>query len=160
MNTNILKPRYYKHIDKIIDVKDVFDKIKDPEYIKRHGFYPFISYNLEFKKFTKDHHQKVKKRPIKYNKYCDINNLNKASIAYRTNLKGKTNIEFAKIAFDFIKKSGECYILVSDFSSFFDFIDHKTLKKNLCEVLSVENLSDDFYKVFKSMTKYSYIEKI
>lgn len=185
MKRKIFKPRYYQHIDKIIDIKDVIDKVKDKEYIKRHGFYPFISYKLEFKKFTKEinekthHHWKIKERPIKYashidrciyqwysyilnnkyNRYCDVNNLNQASIAYRTNLKGKTNIEFAKTAFDFIKRSDECYILVSDFSSFFDFIDHDLLKKYLCEVLATDKLADDFHKIFKSMTKYSYIEK-
>lgn len=159
--------------------------MKNKDYIIKHGFYPFISYKLEFKKFTKEinnatnHHWKIKERPIKYashidrciyqwysyilnnkyNEYCNDNNLNKSAIAYRTNLKGKTNIEFAKTAFDFIKKSNDCYILVSDFSSFFDYIDHNLLKRNLCEVLSTDKLDDDLYKVFRSMTRYSYIEK-
>lgn len=185
MKNKIFKPRYYQHIDKVININDVITKVKDKDYVIKHGFYPFISYKLEFKKFTKEindtthHHWKIKERPIKYashidrciyqwysynlnnkyNGYCNDNNLNKSAIAYRTNLKGKTNIEFAKTAFDFIKQSGECYILVSDFSNFFDYINHDLLKKYLCEVLSIDKLDEDFYKVFKSMTRYSYIEK-
>lgn len=185
MKSKIFKPRYYQHIDKIVDIHDVINKIKDKEYVKKHSFFPFISYTLKFKKFCSEineethHHWKFKERPIKYashidrciyqwysfnlnnkyNEYCLSNNLNDAVIAYRTNLKGKTNIEFAKTAFDFIKKNNGCYILISDFSSFFDYIEHNLLKNNLCKVLSVDKLEDDFYKVFRSMTRYTYIEK-
>ena len=52
----ILKPRYYKHIDKIIkpaDLKIVERKIKNKNYIIHHGFYPFLSYTSKFKKFIK-----------------------------------------------------------------------------------------------------------
>lgn len=189
--SEILKPRYYKHIDKIItpsDLKNVERKIKNKSYIIHHGFYPFLSYTIHFEKFvkTKDEHQKVthkrqdKKRPIKYaahidrciyqwysyeinnayNNYCNQNYLNKCVIAYRTCLKGRTNIEFAKEVFDFIKKTQSCYILVSDFTDFFDTIEHEKLKSKLCEILNVRNLDLDFYKVFRSMTKYAYIEKV
>ena len=62
--SEILKPRYYKHIDKIItpsDLKNVERKIKNKSYIIHHGFYPFLSYTIHFEKFvkTKDEHQKV-----------------------------------------------------------------------------------------------------
>ena len=185
MKKTIFKPRYYQHIDKIVDIKDIEYKVKNKEYIKSHAFYPFISYVIKFKKYTEiideetNHHWKFKERPIKYashidrciyqwysfnfnnmyNQYCENNGLNYVSIVYRTNLKGKTNIEFSKIAFDFIKKCKECYVLVSDFSSFFDYVDHDILKKNLCKILKVDKLDDDIYKVFRSMTKYSYIDK-
>lgn len=186
----ILKSRYYKHIDKIIkpqDLKMIERKIKNKNYVVHHGFYPFLSYKKEFKRFvkTKDkneqstYQRKTKSRPIKYashidrciyqwysykinnayNNYCKQNDLNKCVIAYRTCLKGKTNIEFAKEVFDFIKKSNSCYILISDFTSFFDNIDHERLKSKLCEVLRTSKLEQDFYKVFRSMTKYTYIEK-
>lgn len=186
----ILKPKYYKHIDKIIkpsDLKRVERKIKNKNYIIHHGFYPFLSYTIKFKKFVKikdknkqtTYQRKTKNRPIKYaahidrciyqwysyiindayNNYCKQNNLNKCVVAYRTCLKGKTNIEFAKEAFDFIKKSHSCYILVSDFTDFFDNIDHKKLKNKLCKILKTNKLKEDFYKVFRSMTNYTYIEK-
>ena len=73
----IFKPRYYKHIDKILDIKEVEDKIKDKDFIISHGFYPFLSYTIEFKKFseeineTTNHHWKNKERPIKYASHID-----------------------------------------------------------------------------------------
>lgn len=172
---------------KLNDLPEIRKKVKNKEYIIHHGFYPFISYTRKFDKFikTRDSNKKVvykrkpKSRPIKYashidrciyqwysyiinnayNDYCYLNGLNNCVIAYRTCLKGKTNIEFAKIAFDFIKQSQSCYILVSDFTNFFDNIDHKQLKNKLCEILGVDRMEQDFYKVFRSMTKYAYIEK-
>lgn len=185
MQKNIFKQKTYKHIDKVVDIKDVELKIKNPNYIISHGFYPFLSYTLEFRKYSEEindetnHHWKIKTRPIKYashidrciyqwysyllnefyNSYCNTNDLNNSAIAYRTCLRGKTNIEFASITFNFIKKCESCYILVSDFSNFFDFIEHKKLKENICKVMKQSELSEDFYKVFRSMTKYSYIEK-
>lgn len=50
-----------------------------------------------------------------YDKYY---NLNKSVISYRTCMKGKTNIEFSKLAFYYINHTKECYVLVSDFSNF------------------------------------------
>lgn len=177
--------KLYQHIDKIADIKAVENKVKSKEFILRHGFYPFLSNEIDYKKFSKDidiftcHHWKIKSRPIKYashidryiyqwyshllnndyNNYCLINELNEASIAYRTCLVGQTNIEFASKAINFVKSCGSCYVLVSDFSSFFDTIEHNKLKENIQKVMNLDKLSPDFYKVFKSMTKYSYIEK-
>lgn len=185
MEDKIFKPRYYQHIDKVVDIKDIEHKVKNKDYILKHAFYPFVSYTIKFKKYSEEineetnHHWKIKKRPIKYashidrciyqwysynlnnayNEYCKKYNLNESAIAYRTCLRGKTNIEFAAKAIDFIKNNKECYILVSDFSNFFDYIDHGILKKNLCRVMGCDILEEDFYKVFRSMTKYTYIEK-
>lgn len=185
MENKIFKQRFYQHIDKIINIKDIEKKVKNEDFIIKHGFYPFLSYTIKVKKFSKDinsvtnHHWKVKERPIKYaahidryiyqwysynlnnyyNEYCNKKDLNESSIAYRTCLKGKTNIDFASTAINFIKKCNSCYILVSDFSNFFDFISHNKLKNNICKILNVEKLEEDWYRIFKSMTRYSYIEK-
>ena len=40
----------------------------------------------------------------KINEFLDKNSLNYCAIAYRSNLKGESNINFSKRAFDFIKK--------------------------------------------------------
>lgn len=83
--------------------------------------------------------------------------INKCAVAYRNNLH-KNNITIARDAFSFLDKCDDCFILVSDFSKYFDLIDHQYLKKQLMEVLQVSFLSDDWYKVFRSVTKYSYID--
>lgn len=70
MQKNIFKQKTYKHIDKVVDIKDVELKIKNPSYIISHGFYPFLSYTLEFRKYSEEinedtnHHWKIKPRPI------------------------------------------------------------------------------------------------
>lgn len=185
MAKSIYKQKNYKHIDKPFDVKNIENDIENPNWIIHHNFYPFISYEIKFKKYSKEidedthHHWKIKERPIKYaahidryiyqwyayilntkyNVYCNENGINNVAIAYRTCLKGMTNIEFTKIAYDFIKKCKSCYILVSDFSKFFDYIEHDKLKKKICEILNTNKLDEDVYKVYKSMIKYSYIER-
>lgn len=183
MKQRIFKYKNYKHIDKKRDISEIINLVKNKKFVIEHGFYPFLSYDDHAEKYKKvakkEYERKTKDRPIKYashidryiyqwysyllnekyNDFCEKNNMNKSVIAYRTCLKGKTNIEFSKIAFDFIKKSKECYILVSDFSSFFDNIEHSILKKNLCRILDTKILEEDYYKVLRSMTSYSYIKK-
>src|SRR5699024_2842676 len=49
--------------------------------------------------------------------------------------------------------------MVGDFTTFFDKIDHYLLKKQLSNVLNVNRLSDDWYNVYRSITKYGYYIK-
>lgn len=144
--------------------------------IKKHSFFPFIYSELIFKKYNRNEPKryKPKKRPIcysahidrlifsyysyqlnkKYNKVLSMKGIENAVVAYRTNLR-KNNIHFAKEAFDFIIKTRKCHIMIGDFTSFFDKLNHKYLKKKLCEVLEVEKLEEDWYAVYKNITKYS-----
>ena len=179
----VFKEKNYQHIDKKIKIDDVINKVKNPNFVSKHAFYPFLSYTITMHKYVKrdknTYERKEKSRPIKYASHIDryiyqwyshlLNDeynscavekdISNSVIAYRTCLKGKTNIEFSRKAFDYIKKTNSCYILVSDLSNFFDKIDHKKLKNNLSIVLNQNSLPDDYYKIYKSMTKYSYIEK-
>lgn len=182
----LYKEKNYKHIDMPFNIykhRNIMNRIQNKEYITHHGFYPFISSTIRLKKYSEEiiegHHYKYKDRPIKYashidryiyqwyssklnqayNIYCNENDLNKCSVAYRTNLRGKTNIEFASNAFEKMKALKECYVLVSDFSDFFDTLEHSILKNNICRVLKVNKLDADWYKVFRSMTVYSYVER-
>lgn len=89
-----------------------------------------------------------------YNLVARAYGIDEAVIAYRTNVK-KSTIDYASCAFDFIGEAKRCFVFVSDFSKFFDFIDHLKLKQALCKVLECERLPPDYYAVFKSLTKYS-----
>lgn len=161
------KPEYWKYIN----------NIRNPEWVERHAFYPFIHYQEEKKKF--DGNKLIEKTPRdirysahidryiyeyyndilskKYNNYAKQMGFNQASIAYRTNLN-KSNIHFSRDVFKYLNNKENAFIIVSDFSSFFDNLEHKYLKERLKEVLEVDTLSKDFYRVFKSVTSYSYIE--
>ncbi len=80
-------------------------------------------------------------------------------LAYRTDLNGKCNIQFAKEAFEFIKRKGECTALALDIKGYFDSIDHTILKEKWCKILGIKELPADQYKLFRTLTKYGYVNK-
>ncbi len=166
--------KQYAHFDYRTDIASKGDYITDPIKIAKHGFYPFIHYEKIMLKYNKDKGLTTKKRDICYAAHIDrciyqyynylLNNLyNKrvlkddisdVALAYRTDLH-KNNIHFAKRAFDFIKKHSSCYVMIGDFTNFFDNLDHQYLKEQWCSLLEVSRLPEDHYKVFSNITKYS-----
>ena len=121
-------PRY-THFDRKIKLEDGFDYIKNKNNIKSHKFYPFISYAKEYVRYNNSTGKNIKRRELcyaahidsliykyygvllnnKYNEFLDKNMLSDIPIAYRSNLRGKSNIQFAKIAFDFLKTQNDMY---------------------------------------------------
>src|SRR6185437_6207450 len=95
----------------------------------------------------------------KYQEYIKANGFDSCVLAYRTDLDGKCNIQFAKEVFELIRKIGPCTAIAIDIKGYFDSIDHKTLKDTWCKILDVNELPEDQYKVFRSLTKYSYINR-
>lgn len=182
MKRKIFKEKWYPHFD----IKKHFEKyekwIKNADWVAKHGFYPFIHYVMDLDKYKKDENGVrnlvPKKRDIfyashidryiyqyyakclndRYNLYAKNAGINTAVIAYRDIIKGKCNIDFAKEVFEFIAKHGCAYVFVGDFSSFFDNLDHAYLKNKLKNVYGTESLGAAEYAVFKSVTRYSYIE--
>ena len=168
----------YAHFDKRVSVGNNFmwNYITNPQSVAHHGFYPFIRSTRIFKKYNKTDGVKNKERPICYSAHIDRciyqyysfllnerynqraldDGINNVAIAYRNNLEKQNNITFAKTAFDFIKASQDCFIMIGDFTSFFDKVDHNYLKSQLCSLLGVTKLSDDYYAVFKNITRYSF----
>lgn len=166
----------YAHFDEKFGLHTSWDYVTNPEKVKTHGFFPFITYDQIFYKVSNKNGAitvKDKVRPIcyaahidrciyqyygyllneAYNEFTANVDISKSVVAYRTNLH-KNNIHFAKQAFDFIKQ-GDCNIVIGDFKGFFDNLNHTYLKTQLCTVLCVEQLSPDWYAVFKNITKYS-----
>lgn len=169
---NDTKP--YAHFDLRVSLampsirKYVMDRAK----IVTHSFYPFIHFEKKNSRYGK----KGPKKPrelyycshldrcvyqryafllnCQYNSWACENNIDDVAIAYRDNL-GKNNIDFAKDAFDAIRSFPQCFILVGDFTNFFDNLEHQYLKKMMCEVLGVERLPQDYFSVFKNITRFS-----
>lgn len=81
-----------------------------------------------------------------------------AVLAYRTDLNGKCNIQFSKEVFDEVRRRGHCAAIALDIKGYFDHIDHKILKEKWAKVIESE-LPEDQYKVYKSLTQYSYTSK-
>ncbi|MBP2033407.1 hypothetical protein J2Z42_002110 [Clostridium algifaecis] len=179
----IFKNKRYTHLDIKKDYLKYENLIKKPEWIKNHGFYPFIHYKIVFNKYIYNENinqreEKVKERGIfysshidryiyqyygqlvnrEYNKISIEKGINKVATAYRDNLQGKCNIHFAKEALEFIYKCNNAFVFVGDFTGFFDNLDHEYLKEKLKQVLKVSKLSADHYSVYKNITKYTYVE--
>ena len=140
--------RNYAHFDSKVSLNEVWGYINNPKNVAKHGFYPFIHYTLKFEKYSRNKGKVIKERELCYsahidrlifqlygyylnqiyNSKVDKEGISNAAIAYRDNL-GKNNIHFAKQAIDFIRQNECCYIIVGDFTKFFDSLDHKYLKK-------------------------------
>ncbi len=167
----------YAHFDKRVALSNVWDYISNPKNIEKHGFYPLIHYEKKFVKYRKNNGKGEKKEKIrkisysahidryiysyyghllnqKYNEYLSEHDMELVAVAYRDNLK-MNNIHFARRAFECIKDSEDCYIIIGDFSDFFDSLDHVYLKRQICDVLKVKSLPKDFYAVYKNITQYS-----
>ena len=164
----------YAHFDHRTDMNKAAEYIKNPDNVAKHGFYPFIHYTMRMTKFNKENGKKLKKREIYYaahldrciyqyyaymlNEYynCRIKQegIDHVPVAYRTDLKD-SNIQSAHKAFDFIRKNEKCYVMIGDFTNFFDNLDHKYLKKQWCSLIEKETLPKDHYAVYKNITKYS-----
>ncbi len=167
----------YAHFGKRCTLKDdwVWDYVTNPKNIASHKFFPFISFEKDYTKYSnREKSLKEKTRLLcyathldrciyqyysfflndLYNRRVNLDGISNVAVAYRTDLH-KNNINFAKSAFDFIKSHDSCCIMVGDFKSFFDSLDHRYLKNRLCDVLGVDKLPDDWYAVYKSITKYA-----
>lgn len=165
---------HYAHFDRRKSMKAMLPYVQNPEYIRKHAFFPLIHFTDIRRRYRKE----AKKREIFYSAHCDrriyqyyaylLNQdynryvqqkkIHNCVIAYRDNLTGKSNINFAKTAFDFIKSKGECFVIVGDFHHFFESLDHRYLKERMKDVLGVQTLSDDWYHIYKSIIQYSYVE--
>lgn len=169
---NDTKP--YAHFDLRVSLSmpSIRKYVMDRAKIVTHSFYPFIHFEKKNSRYGK----KGPKKPrelyycshldrcvyqryafllnYQYNNWAYENNIDDVAIAYRDNL-GKNNIDFAKDAFDAIRNFPQCFILVGDFTNFFDNLEHQYLKKMMCEVLGVERLPQDYFSVFKNITRFS-----
>lgn len=172
------KPRGYVHFDREVSKRFAQNYVTDPESVERHAFFPFLKYVKVTPRYKSEIHKTLdKNRPILYaghldshiyawyarvlseiyEEYVQKHYLQDCVIGYRA--LGKSSIDFSKEVFDQIEQRQECTALAFDLSSFFDNIDHAKLKSAWCEVLGAERLPNDHYKIYKSITKYAYVNR-
>lgn len=164
----------YAHFDKRVSLQfpGIRRYVMNPLNIEKHAFYPFIHFVKKYSRYGK--RATIKSRELYYcshldrcvyqrysfllnqyyNKWASQNSIDHVAIAYRNNLH-KNNIHFAHDAFSIIQEMKNCFIMVGDFTNFFDNLNHKYLKKMLCKVLDYEILPNDYYNIFKSITKFA-----
>jgi len=182
MSRKIYKDKFYTHLDVKKHHKGYERRVQSINWVAKHGFYPFIHFQMDCSKYTNDaegnKYIKSKERDIyyaahidrfiyeyygnrlnnRYNHYMKMHGTNRVSTAYRNCTPGKCNIDFAKDVFEFIVKCGSAYIFVGDFSKFFDRLNHKYLKEKIKCVTGKQSLDAADYAIFKNITKFSYIE--
>src|SRR5688500_8526863 len=62
----------YTHFDNKISIEKVIDDITNPSWITKHGFYPFIHFQIQFYKYNKLKRTKtLKTRDIYYASHID-----------------------------------------------------------------------------------------
>lgn len=179
------KPKNYLHFDRKRTYNyKTKSYVTDSISIRTHSFYPLIRYFSKTEKYDKDHLDsrpiKTKKRQIMYASHIDnfiykyygeqLNtryniwmknhsiDINVTAYRSKEGERGKNNINYAADVISRIHHLESCYIIIGDFVKYFDYLDHQKLKDRLCRVLGFEknNLPEDWFKVFQSVTKYSY----
>lgn len=159
---------------------------KTNKKIAHHSFFPFLKiiiktpryrYQEELEKYV----LQTKERPIsfaghfdslilsyfdlllkkKYQAYVRAKGFSDSVLAYRDDLDGRCNIQFAGEIFDWIKvkcQRGETYTAIGfDVKGYFDTIPHQELKRHWQTVLGVPHMDADTFAVFKTLTAYSYV---
>lgn len=171
----------YAHFDERASLTPkLLSYIQDKEKIVHHSFYPMIHYihKSRYIKSGNVRNPNLKEREIcyashwdawiyryysfllneKYNTWLSQNGLGSVALAYRTNLKGKSNIHFACDVFQFIRSRQAAYVVIGDFKDFFPTIHHAYLKQQWQALLQMPRLPADMYAIFKNITRYSYVE--
>ncbi|MEB2498544.1 antiviral reverse transcriptase Drt2 [Burkholderia cenocepacia] len=176
------KRRRYLHFDLPTSESAAVAIAGNPSIVARHAFYPFIQFTaksrkVKWDKLTKRLVTTEKERPVSYASHVDSHiyacYASILSQRYEDYLKevgyqssvlafrklGKSNIEFAKDAFDAIKEMGGADVIAADISDFFGSLNHKILKASWAKILKTNKLPDDHYNVFKSLTRFTWVDK-
>jgi hypothetical protein len=179
------KKRKYLHFDSPLSQHKASLLVKSPKNVSQHSFFPLISFDVNTHKYNKDKAtgelcRSIKPRHIsyaahsdshiysyyskllseKYEKQLKESNLTDCVLAFRRFNEKMSNIEFAKIAFDEIKKRASCAAVCFDVTNFFGELNHKILKKMWSDLLGEATLPSDHYNVYKNITRYAEVDKI
>lgn len=173
-----LLARSYIHFDRRLTKKACKALVESPEAVRKHAFMPFLQNDIVRIRIKRDATTKkpVKKpkiRQIKYASHADSaiyayynftlsqlyeqgiggSALADAVIAFRA--LGKSNIDLAQEAFQWIAKNRPCTALGFDVEDFFGSLDHAILKQSWASLLSTAELPSDHYAVYKSLTRHA-----
>ena len=161
--------------------------VSDPDRVAKNPYYPFVRWVMKTPRYkkVKDNEGKeirqltLKERPIAfashrdsliyafyahaltedYEQHIKAQGFAESVLAYRSDL-GLSNVDFAREVFRHIHERGPCSAIALDVTGFFDNLDHGILKDHWCQVIGQSQLPADQYKMFRSLTKYSYVNRI
>lgn len=174
-----LRRRGYVHFDRHIRIAEIRRRAQNAELVSSHGFLPFIGKSIDELRYNPAVGTvNLKSRPIKYASHIDAHiyayyahlltplyedlvrssAIDESVLAYRKHPGGKCNIHFANDAFEWIKGVKCCTAFTFDVEGFFESLDHHILKCEWQRLVGETELPLDHYKVFRSITKYAWIE--
>lgn len=179
------KLKRYPHFDHAVSVPKIKELVADPIQVASNTFYPFLLYYQRWQPFRDAAGGKPDKkvRPIRYASRRDAYifayyrhmlvepyealllslGIGDCVSAYRkirqASGAGKSNIEFARDAFDAIAALGDASVVAVDISGFFESLEHELLKKQWCRVLGVPDLPPDHAAVFRAITRYAVVDR-
>jgi RNA-directed DNA polymerase len=172
--------RAYPHFDTPLNFADASALVKSADNVRRHAFYPFISFKLTRRRYAVSNNTaivKTKERPLAvpshtdgyifayyakilsdhYENWIRRARISECILAYRSGIG--TNIEFSNSAFDEVAARRTCTAIAFDLEKFFDNIDHARLKENWEQLIGVQRLPDDHYQVYRAITRFSEVRK-
>jgi len=170
-------PRSYRHLDRPLTAAFA-ENVQKPAFVARHSFAPLLRFEKVSKRYKPAEHKTVpKKRPIMFASHKDAaiygyyakavsdaleqayaaKGISANVLAYRK--LGRGNASFAAEAYEHALAHAPCTILAFDVEDFFGSLNHGRLKTRLKSLLSTDELPPDWYQVFKSVTKYHFIER-
>lgn len=168
-------PRGYRHFDRQVGLSFA-KKVIEPDFVSQHSFSPLIHYVKSEKRYKPiDHKTKAKDRSIMFASHRDAcilsyyawllnerleatyaaRNIGENVIAYRA--LGKANYHFASDVYQYARANAPVAILAYDVTKFFDTLDHRLLKARLRGLLEAGSLSDDWFRVFRYLTKFRFV---
>ena len=181
------KPQFkrYPHFDKDISGANIEALVHNPSRVAENSFFPFLRYSKSYQPFRSKISGKPprKNRPLRYASRRDAyifsyyrhllsapyeallkaEGLSDTVLAYRKIPEptggGKSNIQFARDAFQNVRLLGTCTVATLDIGSFFECIDHARLGNLWCRLLGVSSLPPDHAAVFKAVTQYAVVDR-
>lgn len=180
-----IKLKGYPHFDKAISREDAFSLATSPARVASHTFYPFFRFSQGWTKFTKKGVKSERKdRELRfaaradayifsryrhllaerYEEKIQAAGLSDNILAYRRIIdqetgRGKSNIEFARDAFNSISELRQCFVIALDISKFFESIDHSILRSIWLRMIEEDRLPVDHQAVYEAITKYAVVDK-
>lgn len=176
------RKRGYIHFDLPVGPRKARKIVESPARVAAHAFYPLISYDVVAEKISRDAAsgalvKKEKSRPISYASHVDSHiysyyarllsepyekflrqhGLEFNVLAFRS--LNRSNVHFAKIAFDDIRRRGSCSAVALDVTQFFTTLDHQILKAHWSRLLDLDRLPGDHFNVYKSITRFAEVDK-
>lgn len=176
----------YPHFDGEMTVRQATQLACDPQAVARHEFLPLLLFEEKKRYFRKPGapHKPPKARPLRYAARADAYiymryrewlsclyedrlaklGIGGAVLAYRRIPRSgrpgnKSNVDFAFEAVEQVRRMGDCDVICIDIKSFFESLDHRLLQRAWQDLLGVEALPPDHYRVFRSLTKYVEVER-